>query len=112
GKTGTLVADEESYRLAPIDFPRNERSLLTVTRFVDARSERANARDLKLRKKNRKRHADEDRKMQSSTGGGAQSFRRERVRGAADAGSGGGGAGRAEGGSGAQDSPDVAGILN
>src|SRR5216683_2442893 len=50
--------------------------------------------------------------MQSSTGGGAQSFRREGVRGAAHAGSGGGGAGRAEGGSGAQDGSDVAGILD
>src|SRR5712692_6354765 len=50
--------------------------------------------------------------MQGSASGGAQSFRRERICGAADAGSGGGGPGRAEGGSGAQDRPHVAGILH
>src|SRR6266851_10527029 len=53
GKTGALVADEESYRLAPIDFPRSEQRLITVTRFVNARSERANASDLKLCEENR-----------------------------------------------------------
>src|SRR6266849_10254813 len=111
GKTGALVADEEGHRLAPIDFPRSERSLLTVTWFTDAGSECADARDLKLRKKNRKRHACEDWKMQRRTGGGAQSFRRKRVCGAADAGSSGGGPGRTERGSGAQNGPDVAGIL-
>src|SRR5205807_488660 len=50
--------------------------------------------------------------MQSSASGGAQSFRRERVRGAADAGSSGGGAGRAKGGSRAQDRPNVSRILD
>src|SRR5260370_31351191 len=50
--------------------------------------------------------------MEGRTCGSAQSFRRERVCGAADAGSGGGRAGRAKGGSGAQDGSHVAGILN
>src|SRR6266851_2463228 len=50
--------------------------------------------------------------MQSSASGGAQSFRREGVCGAANAGSSCRGPGRAEGGSGAQDGPDVAGILD
>src|SRR5712692_9905381 len=78
GETSALVADEEGHRLAPIDFPRSERSLFTVMRFLDARSECTDARDFKLCKENRKRHPGEDRKMQSSTGGGAQSFRRKR----------------------------------
>ena len=50
--------------------------------------------------------------MQSCAGRGAQSFRRERVRGAADAGSGGSRAGRTESGSGAQDGADVARVLD
>src|SRR5713101_2497822 len=60
GKSGALVADEEGHRLAPIDFPRSKQRLVSVKRFVNAGSERANARDLKLREKNRKRHASED----------------------------------------------------
>src|SRR5713226_7293859 len=112
GKPGALVADEEGHRLAPIDFPRSEQRLFPMKWFVDARSKRSDASDLELRKKNRKRHASENRKMQGSASGGAQSFRRERICGAADAGSGGGGPGRAEGGSGAQDRPHVAGILH
>ncbi len=50
--------------------------------------------------------------MQGSTGGCPQSFRRKRVCGSADTGSSGGGAGRSKGGSGAENGPDVAGILN
>ena len=50
--------------------------------------------------------------MQSSTGGGAQSLRRERVRCAADAGCSGGGAGCAKGRSSAQNRSHIAGILN
>ena len=112
GKTGALVSDEESYGLAPIDFPRSEERLFSIAWFVDARSESADAGDFELRKKNRKRHPRENRKMQSSTGGGAQCFRRERVCSAADAGSSGGGASRAERGSSPQDRPNVSGILN
>src|SRR5713226_7549641 len=52
GKSGALVADEEGHRLAPVDFPRSKQRLLSVKRFVNARSKRANARDLKLREKN------------------------------------------------------------
>src|SRR5216684_3014524 len=97
GKTGAFVADEEGHWLAPIDFPRSEQRLFTGARFVNAGSERSNACDLQLREENRKQHASEDRKMQSCAGGGAQSFRRERTCGAADAGSSRGRAGRAEG---------------
>ena len=38
GKTGALVADEESHRLAPIDLPRSKERLLAVAGFVNARS--------------------------------------------------------------------------
>src|SRR5437773_2223014 len=98
-KTGALVAHEEGHGLAPIDFPRSQQRLITATRFADTRSKRANTRDVELRKKNRKRNPSEDRKMQSGASGGAQSFRRERVGSAADAGSHRGGAGHAERGS-------------
>src|SRR5260370_36558696 len=66
GKPGALVADEEGHGLAPIDFPRSGEMLLAVMAFVNAGSERANARDLELCKKNRKRHASQDRQMQGS----------------------------------------------
>src|SRR5713226_5685718 len=52
GKPGALVADEEGHGLAPIDFPRSEERLLAVVRFVNAGSERANARDRQLREEN------------------------------------------------------------
>src|SRR5713101_2600702 len=52
GKPGALVADEEGHGLAPIDFPRCEQRLLAVARFVNAGSERANARDRQLREEN------------------------------------------------------------
>src|SRR6266704_1020055 len=112
GKTGALVADQECDRLAPIDFPRSKQRLFTVPRFMNARCQRANSCDLELREQNRKRHSGENRKMQSSASGSAQSFRREWIRGAANSGSGGGGAGRAKGGSGAQDRSHVSGILD
>src|SRR5712692_6615834 len=112
GKAGTLVADEQGHGLAPIDFPRSEERLLAVARFVNAGRERANARDLELCKKNRKRHAREDRKMQGSAGRGAQSLRRERICGAADAGSRGRGAGCAKGRGGTQNGSHVAGVLD
>src|SRR6266704_6978018 len=112
GETGALVADEECDRLAPIDFPRSKQRLFTVARFMDARCQRANSCDLELREQNRKRHSSKNRKMQSSASGSAQSFRREWICGAADAGSGGGGAGRAKGGSRAQDRSHVSGILD
>ena len=50
--------------------------------------------------------------MQSGSCGGAQSFRRERVRGSADAGRGGGGAGGAEGSGGAENGAHVTGVLD
>src|SRR5713226_10554036 len=112
GKTGAFVADEEGHGLAPIDLPGSEQGLFTVTRFVNAGSEGANACDFQLREENRKRHAGENGKMQGSASGGAESLRRERVGGAADAGSGGGGAGCAKGGCCAQDGADVAGVLD
>src|SRR6267154_3365463 len=112
GKPGAFVSDEEGHGLAPIDFPRSEQWLFAVARFVNAGSEGANARDLQLREENGKRHAREDRKMQSGASGGAQRFRRERICSTANAGSDGNGASRAEGGSGAQDRSDVAGILH
>src|SRR6266853_521544 len=112
GKTGALVADEEGHGLAPIDCPGSEQRLLAVARFVNAGSPRANASDLELREEHRKRHAGQDRKMQSGASGGAESFRQERICGAADAGSDGSGASGAEGGSSAQDRSDVARILN
>src|SRR5712692_4835673 len=112
GKTGAFVADEERPGLAPIDLPGSEQGLFTVTRFVNAGSEGANACDFQLSKKNRKRHAGEYGEMQGSASGSAQSFRGERVCGSADAGSGGGRAGCTEGSSGAQDGADVAGVLD
>src|SRR6266849_3868743 len=112
GKTCAFVADEKGHGLAPIDFPGSEERLFAVARFVNAGSQGANACNFQLRKQNRKGHAGEYREMQGSTGGSAQSFRRERVCGAADTGSGSGGAGRTEGGSGAQDGSDVAGVLD
>src|SRR6266852_3122491 len=112
GKTGAFVADEQGDRLAPVDFPGSEQRLFPVARFVNAGSEGANASDFQLREENRKRHAGENGKMQGSASGSAQSFRRERVCGSADAGSGSGRAGCTEGGSRAQDGADVAGVLN
>ena len=55
-QTCALVANEEGYRLAPVDFPRSEQRLFAVARFVDARCQRANAGDLELCEKNRERH--------------------------------------------------------
>src|SRR5713226_1689654 len=124
GEAGAFVADEERDRLAPIDFPGSEEGWCGIARrgrakarpynfcAMGAGSEGANARDFELREENRKRHAGEDREMQGSASGGAESFRRERVGGAADAGSGGGGAGCAKGGCCAQDGADVAGVLD
>src|SRR6266478_8252842 len=112
GKPGALVADEEGHGLATIDFPRSEERLLAVARFVNAGSERANARDLQLRKENGKRHAREDRKMQSGASGGAQRFRGERIRRAADAGSDGSGPSGAKSRGCTQDGSHVAGILD
>src|SRR6266568_3539341 len=112
GKTGALVANEECDRLAPIDFPRSKQRLFTVPRFMNARCQRANSCDLELREQNRKRHSSKNRKMQSSASGSAESFRREGICGAADAGSGCRCAGRTEGGSGAQDRSHVSGILD
>src|SRR6266478_4163196 len=112
GKTCAFVADEKGHGLAPINFPGSEERLFTVARFVNAGSQRANACNFQLRKQNRKGHAGEYREMQGSTGGSAQSFRREGICGATDAGSSGGAAGRAKGGSGAQDGADVAGVLD
>src|SRR6266852_2081701 len=124
GEASAFVADEEGDRLAPVDFPGSEEGWCGIARrgrakarpynfcAMGAGSESANARDFELREENRKGHAGEDREMQGSASGGAESLRRERVGGAADAGSGGGGAGCAKGGCCAQDGGDVAGVLD
>jgi len=75
GKARAFVADEQRHGLAPIDFPGSEERLFTVPRFVNARCERANAGDLELRQKNRKRYSGKNGKMQGRSGGSAQSFR-------------------------------------
>ena len=36
GKPGAFIADKQSHRLAPIDFPRSKKRLLSVARFVNA----------------------------------------------------------------------------
>ena len=110
-KAGAFVANEQRDWLAPIDFPGSEERLVAVLRLVDAGSQCADTGNLELREKDGERHSGKHGQVQSGSGRGAQSFRREGACSAADAGGSSGGAGRAECGSGTQDGPDVSGIL-
>ena len=112
GKAGAFVADKQCHRFAPIDFPGEEKRLLSVAGSVRARSEGANSGHLELREQDRKRSPGKNRKMKRSSRGSAKSFWREGAGRAADPGSGGGRTGGAECGGGAQDGADVSGILN
>src|SRR6266571_826352 len=79
---------------------------------MHAGGERANARDFELRKENRQGHSRENRKVKSRASGGAQSFRRIRTRGAANARGGGDRTGCAKSGTRAEDGSNIAGILH
>jgi len=111
-QTGTFVADEESNGFAPIHFPGSEVGLIAIGRFTESGGKSADSRDAKLRENNGKGHARENGKMKRCTGGSTECFGRKRAGGAALARRGGDGGGSTKGCGGAENSADVAGILD
>jgi len=98
--------------LAPIDLQGASSRLLTVAWFVNTRCERANPRDLQLREQNWKRYAARIGRSKAAPAEARRAFGEKGFAVPLDAGSGRGGASGAKGGSGAQDCPHVAGILD